>query len=79
MTTVANVMALDAVGTAVAQAVSDIRVLDLKANAGTATFAMGMASALFVFKKLLDGRRFTEGMKKTIASIVRQAAIVDSA
>ena len=79
MTTVVNVMALDAVGTAVAQAVLGIRVLGLKTNAGTATFVMVMASALSVFKKLLVGRRFMRDMKKTIASIAGQAVIVDSA
>ena len=79
VTTVVNVMALDAVGTAVAQAVLGIRVLGLKTNAGTATFVMAMASVLFVFKKLLDGRRFMHGMKTTIASIVGQVATVDSA
>jgi hypothetical protein len=77
MTTVANVMALDAAGTAAALEVLGIRVLDLKAHAGTATFVM--ASVLFVFKKLLDGRRFMHGMKTTIASIVGQVATVDSA
>ena len=66
-------------GIVVAQEVLGTRVLDLKTNAATAMFVMAMASVLFVFKKLLDGRRFTEGMKKTIASIVRQAVIVDSA
>ena len=79
MTTVANVMGLDAVGTVAVQEVLVTRVLDLKTNAATATFVMAMASVLFVFKKLLDGRRFTEGMKKTIASIVRRVATVDSA
>ena len=79
MTTVANVMALDAVGTAVAQAVLGIRALALKTNAGTATFVMVMASALSVFKKLLVGRRFMRDMKKTIASIVERVATADSA
>ena len=79
MTTVANVMALDAVDTAAAQEVLGIQVLDLKTHAGTATFVMAMASVLFVFKKLLVGRRFMHGMKTTIASIVGQVATVDSA
>ena len=79
MTPVANVMALDAVGTAVAQVVLGILALGLKTNAGTATFVMVMASALSVFKKLLGGRRFMRDMKKTIASIAGQAVIVDSA
>ena len=79
MTTVVNVMALDVVGTAVAQAVLGIRILGLKTNAGTATFVMVMASALSVFKKLLVGRRFMRDMKKTIASIVERVATVDFA
>ena len=79
MTTVINVMALDAVGTAAAQEVLGIRVLGPKTNAGTATFVMAMASVLFVFKKLLDPRRFMHVMKKTIASIVGQVVTVDSA
>ena len=79
MTTVANVMALGAVSTAAAQEVLGIRVLGPKTNAGTATFVMAMASVLFVFKKLLVGRRFMHGMKTTIASIVGQVATVDSA
>ena len=79
MTTVVNVMAPDAVGTAAAQAVSDIRVLGPKTNAATATYAMAMANVLFVFKKPLDGRRFMRDMKKTIASIVERVATADSA
>ena len=79
MTTVANVMGLDAVGTVAVQEVLVTRVLDLKTNAATATFVMAMASVLFVFKKLLDGRRFMQDMKKTIVSIVRRVATVDSA
>ena len=77
--TVANVMALDAVGTAAAREVLGIQVLDLKTNVATATFAMAMANVLFVFKKLLDGRQFMHDMKKTIVSIVLQVATVDSA
>ena len=79
MTTVANVMGLDAVGTAAAQAVLGIRVLDLKTNEETATFVMVMASVLSVSKKLLAGHRFMRDMKKTIASIAGQVATVDSA
>ena len=79
MTTVANVMALGAVSTAAAQEVLGIQVLDLKTHAGTATFVMAMGSVLFVFKKLLDPRRFMHVMKKTIASIVGQVVTVDSA
>jgi hypothetical protein len=72
-------MALGAVGTAAAQAVSDIQVLDLKTNAATATFATGMENVLFVFKKPLDGRQFMHDMKKTIALIAVPVATVDSA
>ena len=79
VTTVVNVMALDVVGTAVAQVVLGIRVLGLKTNAGTAMFVMVMASVLSVFKKLPGGRRFMRDMKKTIVSIVLQVATVDSA
>jgi len=76
--TVANVMALDVVVTAVAQVVLGIRVLGLKTNAGTAMFVMVMASALSVFRKLRDGRQSMHDMKKTTVSIVLQVATVDS-
>ena len=77
--TVANVMALDAVGTAAAREVLGIQVSDLKMNVATAMFATGMENALFVFKKLLDGHQFMHDMKKTIVSIVELVATVDSA
>ena len=77
--TVANVMALDAVGTAAAREVLGIQVLVLKTNVATAMFATGMENALFVFKKLLDGRQFMHDMRKMIVSIVELVATVDSA
>ena len=77
--TVVNVMALDAVSTAAAQALLGIRALALKTNAGTATFVMVMASVLSVFRKLPDGRQYMHDMKKTTVLIVQQAVIVDSA
>ena len=76
--TVVNVMALDAVSTAVAQALLGIRALALKTNAGTAMFVMVMASVLSVFRKLRDGRQSMHDMKKTTVSIVLQVATVDS-
>ena len=76
---VANVMALDVVGTAVAQVVLGIRVLGLRTNVGTAMFVMVMASVLSVFKKLRDGRQSMHDMKKTTVLIVQQAVIVYSA
>ena len=77
--TVANVMALDVVVTAVAQVVLGIRVLGLKTNAGTAMFVMVLASVLSVFRKLRDGRQFMPDMRKMIVSIVPLVATVDSA
>jgi len=76
---VVNAMELDVVGIVAAQEVLVTRVLDLKTGAATVMFVMAMASVLFVFKKLLGGRRFTQGMKKTIVSIVRRVVTVDSA
>ena len=77
--TVINVMALVAVGTVAAQGVLGIQVLVLKTNVATATFATGMENALFVSKKLLDGRQFMHDMRKMIVSIVELVATVDSA
>ena len=77
--TVANVMALAVVGTVAALAVLAIQVLVLKTNVATAMFVTGMENALFVFKKLRDGRQFMPDMRKMIVSIVQLVATVDSA
>ena len=77
--TVANVMALAVVGTVAALEVLAIQVLVLKTNVATAMFVTGMENALFVFKKLRDGRQFMPDMRKMIVSIVPLVATVDAA
>ena len=77
--TVANVMALAVVGNVAALEVLAIQVLVLKTNVATAMFVTGMENALFVFKKLRDGRQFMPDMRKMIVSIVPLVATVDSA
>ena len=79
MTTVINVMALAAVDTVAVQGVLGIQVLVLKTNVATVMFVTGMENALFVFKKLRDGRQFMPDMRKMIVSIVPLVATVASA